>query len=188
MAFRIRAAFGIALLVSLVVSIMASAKGGFNFVTISGPGLKEPMRVTDPALTRDFFTFADFYEDKTKAPAQPGEDYEILRYYVDGKREIVFDRLHYYPETGFVFYDGIENGESEYDGDWYTAKPEIKTIFESALSAQTQSVAPVDKQAVTSREPTNSNEFLSGSMVLAIIASLTMILALAFWLRKSTVH
>jgi hypothetical protein len=59
---------------------------------------------------------------------------------------IIFDRLHYYPETGFVFYDGIENGDSEYDGEWYLADPGIRTVFESALAAQSESAAPVEKK------------------------------------------
>jgi hypothetical protein len=143
---QFRVAIGLALLFSLILSVTAFAKGGFDFIAISGPNLKDAVRIADPALTEDFFTFANFYEDKTKAPADPGQGYEILRYYVDGNREIIFDRLHYYPESGFVFYDGIENGESEYDGEWYTANSGIKTVFESALSLKTGSVAAVEKK------------------------------------------
>lgn len=139
----IRVALGLALLLSLSISVTAFAKGGFDFITITGPNSKDAVRVTDTALTEDFFTFAKFYEDKAKAPAGPGAGYEILRYYVDGQREIVFDRLHYYPETGFVFYDGIENGESEYDGEWYTANPEIKRVF---VSIRTGAAAAVEKK------------------------------------------
>lgn len=141
-----RVALGLALLLGLISSVPVFAKGGFDFITIAGPNLKEAVRITDTALTEDFFTFANFYEDKTQEPAEPGQGYEILRYYVDGNREIIFDRLHYYPETGFVFYDGIENGESEYDGEWYTANAEIKPVFESALSIETGSVAQAEKK------------------------------------------
>ena len=60
-----------------------------------------------------------------------------MRYYVNGYTERPFDKLHYYPETGFVYYDGIANGgSSEYDGAWYTAQPEIKSTFEAALLTQ----------------------------------------------------
>lgn len=131
---RIRIATGLALTALLATTIVAFAKGGFDFIMISGPNLKEPMRLTDPRLTADFFTFANFYENKTQAPADAGTGYEITRHYVQGVSDIVFDRLHYYPETGFVFYDGIENGESEYDGEWYIADPQIKSIWEGALS------------------------------------------------------
>jgi hypothetical protein len=133
-------------LLGLVSSITAFAKGGFDFITITGPDLKKGVRVTDTALTKDFFAFANFYEDKTEAPADPGVGYEITRHYIDGSREYIFDRLHYYPDTGFVYYDGIENGGSGYDDKWYTAKPETITILESALSVGTGSVAPLEKK------------------------------------------
>ena len=133
---RIRIAIGFALAALLVTFNLAFAKGGFDFIMVSGPNLKESVRVNDSQLTTDFFTFASFYEDRTKAPADPGVGYEITRHYVQGVSDVIFDRLHYYPETGLVFYDGIENGESEYDGEWYTANPEIRSVFEGALSFQ----------------------------------------------------
>jgi hypothetical protein len=146
MSVRIRIAIGFALAAALMTITGALAKGGFDFISITGPDVKEAIRVTDADLTEDFFTFANFYEDKTEAPANPGKGYEITRHYVQGVSDIVFDRLHYYPETGFVFYDGIENGDSEYDGEWYTANPEIKTVFESALAAQKVSSPPAEKK------------------------------------------
>ena len=142
----IRVAIGIALAAILMTSMTASAKGGFDFITITGSGSKEAVRVTDPALTEDFFAFANFFEDRTKEPADPGEGYEILRYYEQGVSARAFDRLHYYPESALVFYDGIENGESEYDGHWYTANPAIEPLFESALSGQAGLAAPAEKK------------------------------------------
>jgi len=196
---RIRVALGIALLVSLTASITALAKGGFSFINIAGPGLKEPVRLTDPALTTDFFAFADFYQDKAKAPTDPGEGYEITRHYVDGTREILFDRLHYYPETGFVFYDGIENGESEYDGEWYTAQPGIKMAFEAALSIKAGSAASVEKkQPVTSAaqpdnapaqsRPASPALLSSPAPIIALAAGLAILLVFAFWRRKVSVQ
>ena len=138
---RVRIALGLALICSLLISVMVSAKGGFDYITISGPGLKEAVLVTDTALTVDFFTFANFYEDRARPPADPGAGYEILRYYTEGIGARAFDRLHYYPESGFVFYDGIENGESEYDGGWYTANSTIKPLFESAIGIKTGQAA-----------------------------------------------
>jgi hypothetical protein len=194
-----RVAFGLALLLSLISSMTAFAKGGFDFIAISGPDLREALRVTDTALTEDFFTFANFYEDKTKAPADPGQGYEILRYYVDGKHEIIFDRLHYYPETGFVFYDGIENGESEYDGEWYTANPEIKTVFEAALFIQTGSAAPVEKKEPipTASQPHAENPVVQSAsadsktrslplFVAILAAGLAALFVFAFVRRKTS--
>jgi hypothetical protein len=143
---RIRSALGIALAAVLITFITAFAKGGFDFITITGPGLKEAVHVNDASLTQGFFTFANFHEDKTKAPTDPGVGYEITRHYVQGKGDIIFDRLHYYRDSGFVFYDGIENGDSEYDDEWYLADPEIKTVFEAALKTKSLSAAPAEKE------------------------------------------
>ena len=145
---RIRIAFGLALLLALITSVTVFAKGGFSFINITGPNLKDAVRVTDPALTTDFFAF---------------------------------DRLHYYPDTGFVYYDGLVNGSSEYDGKWYTAKPEIKTVFESALSltpiTQKQSFKSIDQiqSGVSVAQP-------QSAMPIAVTAGLAIILVLAFWL------
>lgn len=180
MSTHIRVALGLALLASLLFSVTALAKGGFDFITITGPNIKEAVRVTDTALTEDFFTFANFYEDKTKAPADPGGGYEILRYYIDGKREIIFDRLHYYPETGFVFYDGIENGESEYDGEWYTANPEIKAVFELALSIPTGSAAAVEKKepVETAAQPQPENPIVQSQPADSRLQSLPILVTI----------
>jgi hypothetical protein len=196
---QFRVAFGLALLFSLIFSVPAFAKGGFDFIAISGPNLKEAVRVADPALTEDFFAFANFYEDKTREPDDPGQGYEILRYYVDGNREIIFDRLHYYPETGFVFYDGIENGESEYDGEWYTASSGIKTVFESALSIETGSVAAVEKKELspTSSQPQAENPLAQPQaadsslqslpvLITAVATGLAVLFVFAFVRRKAS--
>src|SRR5262245_9542545 len=116
---RIRIALGLALLLTLFTFITVWAKGSFSFIAITGAKLTGEVRISDPALTNDFFTFADFYQDEAKAPIDPGVGYEITRYYANGNTGTAFDRLHYYPETGFVYYDGIANGgSSEYDGKW----------------------------------------------------------------------
>ena len=194
----IRVAIGIALASILMTSITASAKGGFDFITITGPDLKEALQVTDARLTEDFFTFANFFEDKTTAPADPGQGYEITRHYVQGVSDVVFDRLHYYPETGFVFYDGIENGDSEYDGEWYIANPEIKTVFESALAVKSVSAAQAEEKGpVTSSQPVESvaqtrpvsSSLPSLSIVIIVLtAGLAALFAFALWRRKPSVQ
>ena len=196
---RTRVALGLTLLLSLITSVTAFAKGGFDFIAISGPNLKEEVRVTDLALTEDFFTFANFYEDKTEAPTDPGEGYEITRHYIDGNHDIIFDRLHYYPETGFVFYDGIENGESEYDGEWYTANPEIKSTFESALFPEAGVVAPVEKKepipassqpqvedSSVQAKPADSSFESLPVLITVVAAGLAALIAFAFVRRKTT--
>jgi len=200
---RFRIALGLALLLTLITSITAFAKGSFAFISVTGPDLKDAVRLIDPALTADFFTFADFFQDRTEAPDNPGVGYEITRYYVDGSHESAFDKLHYYPDTGFVYYDGIVNGSSEYDGKWYTAKPDIKTIFEPALFNQIRLVALGSEEAAkalvprpesvtgNSIEPAQSNPaFAQPQLIISVAAmtSLVIILALVFWRRRSLVQ
>jgi hypothetical protein len=191
---RIRSAIGFALILTLFTSMHVFAKGNFSFISITGKDLKEPVRLSDPALTADFFTFADFYQSKTKAPVDPGMNYEITRYYVDGNRESAFDKLHYYPDTGFVYYDGIVNGSSEYDGKWYIAKPEIKSVFETALSTQIRLVAlgsePSANALVPPSQPVQTRRaFAQPALVVSVIAaSLVLILALVFRRRRISIQ
>jgi hypothetical protein len=185
---RIRIALGVALAASLILFITAFAKGGFSFIAITGPNLKEEVRSREAALTEDYFTFADFYRNKTEAPADPGAGYEITRYYIDGAREIAFDRLHYYPESGFVYYDGIVNGSSEYDGEWYTASSEIHSIFEHALSISSiKSTDSIPSTAFTMRTQSGVSIPLF-QLVLFIAAGVTVILLFASRIRKVLAH
>ena len=194
---RVRIAVGAVLAVFLFTSTNALAKGGFDFITITGPDLNEPLQVSDTKLTEDFFSFASFYEDKTKAPADPGQGYEITRHYEQGVSDVIFDRLHYYPDTGYVFYDGIENGESEYDGEWYTANPNIKLVFESALAVQAGAAAPLEKKHPVSsaseaqplepiRQPNPAASTLPSSLITVLVLTVwfAALLLFAFWRRK----
>ncbi len=131
---RIRTASGLALLMMLTLTTTALAKGNFSFIGISGASLNSELRTSDRGLTADWFAFADFPAGGISAPAHPPEGgYVITRYYIDAGQVAAFDRLHYYPAAGLVYYDGLVGGRSEYDGKWYAAKPEIKTAFENAL-------------------------------------------------------
>jgi hypothetical protein len=176
---RVQIAFGLALLLGLISFATVLAKGEFSFITISGTDLKDVVRVTDRSLTSDYFAFADFYLDKTTQPANPGTAYEITRYYIDGGRESAFDRLYYYPETGFVFYEGLVGGTTEYDGKWYKANPDIKTTFEAALPQSLSSMKSLDSaNAGLSVAPAQSN------MMPIVTAGLVALLAIVFFFRK----
>lgn len=201
MSLKIRNAGGLAVLLALIASMTVLAKGGFSFISITGPGIDEDIRATDLKLTEDFFAFADFYQDKVDAPKDPGLGYEIRRYYIDGKREIFFDRLHYYPATGFVFYDGMVNGNSEYDGEWYSANPAIKTVFEGAVSSHVGPVQQMEKQpaaepvrdvqpSVSVNSPqTSASAFPSDVWMPAfLLAGLLALAALTLKLRKTIVQ
>ena len=113
------------------------AKGEFDYIAIKGPGIVGEIDVTNPALTGDFFAFADFTQGEVPAPFDPGQGYQVVRVYVeftDSKpKDLPFDELHYYPYTGYVYYDGLVDGESEYDGKWYLANPSAEAPFRNAL-------------------------------------------------------
>lgn len=105
---------------------VALAKGPFGRVMISGGQPPFEIATTDPALLA-FFSFSEFHTSHIPAPqvAEPG--YVVTRGWirVSGEFEAV-DRLRYYPSTtpgqrGYVFYEGLINGGSEYDQRWYWA-------------------------------------------------------------------
>ena len=118
----------------LFIPTIALAKGPFTYITIKGLGLNGELTVTNPVLM-DFFSFADFSQGSIDAPSSPGDGYEIVRVFVDTAthKEQYFDHLHYYPDTGNVFYNGLINGSSEYDGKWFKARPEAQAPFRNAL-------------------------------------------------------
>jgi len=187
---RFRTAFGLALLLTLMISITVFAKGNFSFITITGPDLKEPIRSTDPALTTDFFAFADFTQSLTAAPANPDVGYEITRYYIDSGNESAFDQLHYYPDTGFVYFDGLVGGSSEYDGKWYTAESGIKKAFTNALSAaMVTKPQPVEKveqiqPGIANVQAQSSSSTVVQPVFTISIVALTGLIVLALVLRR----
>ena len=127
--------FALSLALSLLIpTALVSAKGGFDYITIKGPGITGEINVTNPALTQDFFAFADFSRGSIEPPLDPGQGYQVVRVYVQDNKDVPFDQLHYYPYSGFVFYDGLVNGSSEYDGKWYAANPNAEEPFRSALA------------------------------------------------------
>ena len=122
----------------LIPTFSAFAKGNFDYVAVRGPGLTGEVNITSPALTQDFFVFADFSQGSIDPPTDPGEGYEIVRVHVDYTNDkptpTPFDLLYYYPYTGYVFYQGLVDGSSEYDGKWYIANPAADEPFRDALA------------------------------------------------------
>jgi hypothetical protein len=125
------------ILMILLPASLALAKGEFDYITIKGPGIIGEIDVTNPAMTQDYFAFADFSQGEIPAPANPGQGYQIVRVYVvftDAKpKDVPFDVLQYYPYTGFVYYDGLVEGSSEYNGKWYAANPAAEAPFRNVL-------------------------------------------------------
>ena len=118
----------------LIPAVTVLAKGNFDYITIKGPGITGEINVTNPALTEDFFAFANLSQGAIEPPADPGQGYQVVRVYVVNDKDQPFDQLHYYPYTGYVFYDGVVDGSSEYDGKWYAANPSAQEPFRAALA------------------------------------------------------
>ncbi len=128
-------------LLLLTLPTAALAKGPFSYITIKGPGISETLSVTDPAML-DYFVFADFSKGGVDAPANPGDGFEVIRSFVDSETNKVqnWDLLYYYPDTGYVYYDGLINGSSEYDEKWYVASPDVEAKFRAVLAEQSRLV------------------------------------------------
>jgi hypothetical protein len=122
----------------LIPATVVFAKGNFDYITVKGPGITGEINITNPALTEDFFAFADFTQGDVPPPADPGQGYQVIRVYletVDDKPTArLFDQLHYYPYTGYVYYDGLVEGASEFDGKWYAANPAADAPFRAVLA------------------------------------------------------
>ena len=125
-------------LATIIPTAIVFAKGKFDYIVIRGPGITEDMNVSNPVLTQDYFTFADFAKGSITTPAEPGAGFQVVRMIAEGSKGVPYDQLHYYPYTGYVFYDGIVNGFSEDGGKWYIANPAIKEPFLSALAEDTR--------------------------------------------------
>jgi hypothetical protein len=108
----------------------AHAKGPADRIIISSPLLAEDMVLTD----RDSITeismanLENFEAGSIDEPAGLTDGYTLERQYEETSGNFrSFDRVVYYPDPagdlGYVFYDGIVNGSSEYDHRWYRARP-----------------------------------------------------------------
>ncbi len=121
-------------LVLVIPTTIAHANGKFDYIVIKGPGITVDINVSDPVFTQDFFAFSDFSKRSIDPPADTGAGYQIVRMHVEGSKGIPFDQLHYYPYTGYVYYDGIVNGFTEDGGKWYIANPAIEEPFRAILA------------------------------------------------------
>jgi len=124
----------------LVPTIIVSAEGNFDYITVKGPGITGEINISDPTLTGDFFAFANFTQGPIDEPVNPGEGYEIIRFYIVTKDKkstpTVFDLMYYYPYSGYVYYEGLADGSSAYDHNWYAANPSANEPFRDALAGR----------------------------------------------------
>ena len=140
----------------------AYAKGQFSKITIQTADSSQPIDVSDPAFL-NFWTFSDFTNGTTEAPQVIGPAYEITRWLPsgDGKTFAEWDRLRYYSTSeantdgrGWIFYEGLINGSSEYDGKWFVATRNADALMESVNFPATvvNTLQPVPTIALGSAE------------------------------------
>jgi hypothetical protein len=129
------------ILLLALTATAALAKGDFDHITISGLGLQGEVEVTDrPTLDALGMISITGSFTEIAAPAEPGEGYEITRYYLDSRTDVLFafDHVMFYPgEDGappVVQYVGIMNGSSEYDGDWYQPTDEAARAMQAIVA------------------------------------------------------
>jgi len=118
------------------LTLPASAKGGFEIVTISGPDWYGEIEITDadllPSLDMNHFMNLDH---PIAAPAQVGRGYLLTRGYVEGSERHMFDRIVYFPGSlGYAYYLEIVNGAGPMDGNWYTVTEDGKQALAAGLA------------------------------------------------------
>jgi len=125
----------------LVVSALlparpVAAKGAFDRVTISGPGLTGELAVTATMLHLPFIDNLEDDRSPIAPPVNPGAGYDLIRYY--GFR--AFDHVRYYPDRqggrGAVYYVGIVNGAGPDDGKWFPATEAGERVLLRVLAEQ----------------------------------------------------
>lgn len=137
-----RRGLGVAgLLCASLLATPAEGKGRSDRVTIVEEGSTTEIQVTDEALL-EFFSFSRFPEQiLAESPEPATKAYVVTRghFTPDGVFH-AFDRLHYYPSdspghSGFVYYDGLVSGRSEYDQKWYTASAKGDRAMKDFIAA-----------------------------------------------------
>ena len=141
--------FGILLILFATASV-AEAKGNFNKVIVYGDG--QAIESNDSSFL-EFNGFFNFGKPYPGTPTVVDEGYLIVRYGMDQDtgEYIAFDSLRLFTKSlasgskPFVYYEGLVNGWSEYDHQWYEANPNttatLQKIVEQASKSQFQSVS-----------------------------------------------
>lgn len=119
------------IIAALVLRVPAAdAKGPVDRAIISGPGFAEDLILTDRDALREISmaSLEQFEDGAIEEPAGLGEGYTLERQFQTSPGHYSsFDRVVYYPDPGgdlgYIFYEGIVNGSSDYDGHWFRARP-----------------------------------------------------------------
>lgn len=108
----------------------AQAKGPFAKLVVYGEGTA--VEISTPSLLA-LDSFTDFVEPVRRAQSIPGAGFWIIRYGLDEEtgEYRAFDRLRLVASPSlsspYVYYEGLVDGWSEYDGKWYRGRPQALT-------------------------------------------------------------
>ncbi len=122
------------------------AKGPFSKVMIYAEGLA--FESSDSALM-DFGSFNRFETTYPGTPSVTGAGYLIVRLGLEQEtgEYVAFDSLRFFSTSlgeggkAYVYYEGLVNGWSEYDGRWYEAEPEAAEKLNQLITLEKQKVA-----------------------------------------------
>jgi hypothetical protein len=125
------AVFAVLITAALLAQFSAAhAKGPADRIVISSPLLAEDMVLTDrdTLVQISMANLENFEAGSIEAPAGLTAGYTLDRQFEESPGKFrSFDRVVYYADPGgdlgYVFYEGIVNGSSEYDGRWFRARP-----------------------------------------------------------------
>ncbi len=135
---------GFFLVVALLAAALPALAKGSMPVTITGPGLPQAgvdISNMEQAAPFSMAALEDFDAGVIEQPAwaAEGSGYFLERYVMRGRVRQIFDHAVYYPHPGglrgVVYYAGIHNGSSEYDGRWYYATPEGDRAMRALIAA-----------------------------------------------------
>ncbi len=146
-----------------------------NLVILNGPGLAEDTQLDDPIFTHFLsLTLLEDIESPLDEPHELGYAYTLERWFVDDDGQGGhFDTATYYThphgELGYIYYDGIHNGWSEYDEQWYRVNPIGEAVIQQVIAGNRQPYyAVMSGTTVYLVDPDNWNEVIrveAGSIV-----------------------
>jgi hypothetical protein len=131
-------------LVMLFMTIPVTAKGPADRIIVTGPTIDGELILTRPETLYllSFAMLEDLSVGPVDEPVNPGEIfYELERQFQANENDYqTFDRARFYPDSGYVFYMGMENGSSEYDNKWFRTRPDGRDAMTTMLNASAQPV------------------------------------------------
>lgn len=186
------AALLIAVLSVMAIPTIASAKGTSNLIVITGPGIQGELQITDteslePLSMGMLETFPNAL--KNAPDVDPNSGYTLSRYFASlgsgGKQTYQhFDTVIFYlnPSGGpaYVYYEGIYNGSSEYDGKWFLASRDGEQAMKRVIAAAT-ALVPAVPAVVSVRSELKPD---ISSLTIVVVAALVAALGAGAWAMR----